>query len=189
MATSKKNDVPPIPVPPPGGKTTRTTKPKTAAVIPPPEATPTTPAIPATPTSPTQELPPAPNPYASPANAAAPPAYEAFPYATAPAGPPQGLSIAAMVCGLVGLLGSFFWIGFLPALAGVILGHLAMSRQPHAKGFSVTGLITGYVGRCDLGAVVPVLPHDCDHPDRFLRNGLPVLTGQGGSRRPPTLLA
>lgn len=109
----------------------------------------------------------APNPYAAPAApnpyAAAPSApygaqptdpyaQQAYgqqpynPYATAQQGPTQGLSIAALICGAVGLLMSFFAWGFLPALAGVILGHIAQKRQPWAKGFWLTGMITGYVG-------------------------------------------
>jgi hypothetical protein len=51
-----------------------------------------------------------------------------------------------MVCGIVGLVLSFFLFGFLPALAAVILGHIGMKREPTAKGFSLTGLITGYAG-------------------------------------------
>jgi len=59
---------------------------------------------------------------------------------------PRGLSIASMVCGIVGLMLSFFAFGFLPALAAVILGHIGIKKEPTAKGFSITGLITGYVG-------------------------------------------
>src|SRR5690554_1662936 len=73
------------------------------------------------------------------------------PYAAPQAGygqpmPPRGLSIASMVCGIVGLVLSFFLFGFLPALAAVILGHIGMKKEPTAKGFSLTGLITGYAG-------------------------------------------
>lgn len=131
MATSN-SDTPPIPVPPPADQVT------------PPMPLEAPPAPPA-PIPPAATLPPAPapaavNPYA------APNPYESYPYQVQPAGPPQGLSIAAMVCGLVGLLGSFISFGFLPSLAGVIIGHIAMKRQPHAKAFSVTGLATGYAG-------------------------------------------
>jgi hypothetical protein len=51
-----------------------------------------------------------------------------------------------MIAGIVGVLGSFVGFGFLPALAGVILGHIAQKREPWAKGFWVTALVTGYVG-------------------------------------------
>jgi hypothetical protein len=60
--------------------------------------------------------------------------------------PPQGMSIASLVCGIAGVLLSLFSFGFLPALAAVILGHMAQKRQPHAKAMWMTGLVTGYIG-------------------------------------------
>lgn len=94
-----------------------------------------------------------PQPYAqsapSPYGAAQPAAYGQPVYGQGPYGqpmPPRGLSIASMVCGIVGLVLSFFMVGFLPALAAVILGHIGMKKEPTAKGFSLTGLITGYAG-------------------------------------------
>ena len=77
-----------------------------------------------------------PQPYPSPSTA----------YAPVAAGPAQTLSIIAMIAGIVGVLGAFAGIGFLPAVAGVIMGHIAQKRQPWAKGFWVTALVTGYVG-------------------------------------------
>jgi len=68
----------------------------------------------------------------------------AQPYATQPAGPAQGLAITSMVLGIVGVL--FFGWGFPISLAAVITGHMAQKRQPWAKPFWITGLITGYVG-------------------------------------------
>ena len=59
---------------------------------------------------------------------------------------PSGLSIASMVCGIAGVLFSLGGLGFLPALAAVITGHLARSRDPQARAFWLTGLISGYVG-------------------------------------------
>lgn len=59
---------------------------------------------------------------------------------------PSGLSIASMVTGIAGVLLSLGGLGFLPALAAVITGHMARSRDPQAKPFWLTGLITGYVG-------------------------------------------
>jgi len=90
------------------------------------------------PSAPTQA---SPNPYAS----APPAAYAPGVYATTPAGPPQGLSIASMVTGIVSVLLALVWLGFLPAVAAVVLGHIAQKRQPYAKPFWLTGLITGYV--------------------------------------------
>ena len=51
-----------------------------------------------------------------------------------------------MILGLGGLLLSFVGWGFFPALTAVITGHLAQRRQPWAKPFWLTGIITGYVG-------------------------------------------
>jgi len=68
------------------------------------------------------------------------------PGAYAAPGPAQGLSLAAMITGIAGAFLSLFAFGFLPALAAVILGHIASKRQPYAKPFWLTGIITGYVG-------------------------------------------
>ncbi|MBU2386283.1 MAG: hypothetical protein KJ659_12465 [Actinobacteria bacterium] len=46
----------------------------------------------------------------------------------------------------MGLLLSFVGFGLLPALAGVILGHLGLKREPHARGMAIAGLVTGYIG-------------------------------------------
>lgn len=51
-----------------------------------------------------------------------------------------------MTTGIVGAFLSLFSLGFLPALAGVITGHIASKRQPQAKPLWLTGVITGYVG-------------------------------------------
>jgi hypothetical protein len=51
-----------------------------------------------------------------------------------------------MVCGIGGVVLSVFFIGFLPALAAVILGHIGWKKEPEARGFSLAGIITGYVG-------------------------------------------
>ena len=40
---------------------------------------------------------------------------------------------------------SFMMIGFLPGVAAVIMGHMAQKKQPHARPFWLTGLITGYI--------------------------------------------
>lgn len=83
---------------------------------------------------------------AAPAFASAPPV-QAPPQWSAPAPqPPKGLSITSMALGLSGLFLSFFGLGALIVIAAVVTGHLAVKRQPHAKGFWLTGLITGYIG-------------------------------------------
>jgi len=60
-------------------------------------------------------------------------------------GPPQALSITAMVLGLVGLAFGWAMFGF-PSLAAVIVGHLGLKREPEGRPFSITGLVTGYIG-------------------------------------------
>lgn len=116
--------IPPVPVPPTGGGVPPVEPPPAAPVTPPPAA-----------------------PVAGAPYAPAPPSpYAAQGYAAAPAGPPQGLAIASLACGIGGLLLVFFGFGFLASVAAVITGHLAQKRQPYARGFWITGLITGYVG-------------------------------------------
>ena len=114
-----ENDIPPVPSAPAGALT---------PPVEPPLAPPAAPSA--------ADEPPRVDPYAPPA-----------PYTGAyTPGPPQGLSIASLVCGIGGAVFSLFGFGFLPALAGVITGHLAQKRQPYARGLWLTGLITGYVG-------------------------------------------
>ena len=73
------------------------------------------------------------NPYATPA-----------PGASALAG--KGLSVTSLILGCIGVVLTIVWLGFFPALAAVITGHMAQRRQPAAKGFWLTGLVTGYLG-------------------------------------------
>ena len=150
---AKSNDVPSVPVP------------SSEAVVPPVEPAPAVaaqPAVPAPVVAPVESAPtaPRPDPYSAPSAAVTPPpgysvpgtgpapaygspAYGSPGYAVAPA---NGLSIGAMVTGIVGVLASLVSLGFLPALAAVIMGHIAQKRQPYAKPFWLTGIITGYVG-------------------------------------------
>ena len=66
------------------------------------------------------------------------PAYYAMPTQ------PKGLSIASMCCGIATFIGFGFFI--LPQIAAVVLGHLALNREPASKGMAIAGLIMGYVG-------------------------------------------
>jgi hypothetical protein len=60
---------------------------------------------------------------------------------------PTGLSVASLVLGIVGVVGSFFYgFGLFPAIAALITGLIARKRQPQAKGMWLTGIITGSVG-------------------------------------------
>lgn len=91
---------------------------------------------------------------------AAPPAPITTPYGSLPAPPPSTLSVLSLVFGIMGLVFSFFFLGFLPAIAGVILGHLALKREPHARGMAIAGLSTGYTGLAVsvLWAIVVIVP-------------------------------
>ena len=102
---------------------------------------------PAPPTAPNPAS--APLPYVAQNSASAPNPYgtaNGSPYASAGTSPAQGLSLASMILGIVGVILSWVFVGFLAALAAVIMGHLAQRRQPQAKPYWLTGIITGYVG-------------------------------------------
>ena len=57
---------------------------------------------------------------------------------------PKGLSIASLCCGIAAFIGLGFFL--LPQLAAVILGHMALKREPSGKGMAIAGLVLGYVG-------------------------------------------
>ena len=170
------DDVPAVPVPPAAPESSAPAEPVAAEPVAAepaaPSEVPTPPPAPyGAPETPAAERP---DPYAAPPAYSAPPAsgYSAPPAAPygapaapygapaapyggqqpyspgayAPAGPAQGLSLAAMITGIAGAFLSLFAFGFLPALAAVILGHIASKRQPYAKPFWLTGIITGYAG-------------------------------------------
>ena len=60
--------------------------------------------------------------------------------------PTPTLSIISMIVGILGLLIGFVGGGLLFSVGGVVLGHLGQRKEPAARGFWLTGLITGYVG-------------------------------------------
>lgn len=136
--------VPPAVPPVEAAPAAATPAPETPAA--PPVAPPVAEAAPAAPVNPyAQSNPAAPaNPYAQPAAAAAPGAPQPYAYGPYVPQPPKGLSITSMVLGLVGIL--FCGTLFPASLAAVITGHLAVKRQPYAKGFWLTGIISGYAG-------------------------------------------
>ncbi|MDR7081661.1 hypothetical protein J2X01_000942 [Arthrobacter ginsengisoli] len=93
------------------------------------------------------QQPPAQQPYGAPApygqpgspfNAYGQPSY----YGVPPE--PKGLSIASLCCGVATFLGLGFFL--LPQLAAVILGHMALKREPSGRGMAIAGLVLGYVG-------------------------------------------
>lgn len=99
--------------------------------------------------------PPAPEQPAYGAPAYGTPGYAAPAYSPATPGAPKTLSLISMIAGIVGILGSpvvfFPIIGgimglFIPA-AAIVLGFLGKKREGvAAKGFWLTGIITGFVG-------------------------------------------
>jgi hypothetical protein len=94
---------------------------------------------------------PAASPYQAPSSQPAP-SYQATPAQVV--GPTSnGLAVASLVCGLVGLLTCFIWCLSIPlAIAAIVTGHLASSKikgdpaRYSGKGLARTGLITGYLG-------------------------------------------
>jgi hypothetical protein len=57
---------------------------------------------------------------------------------------PKVLSIASLCCGIAALVGFGFFL--LPQIAAVILGHMALAREPGGRGMAIAGLVLGYVG-------------------------------------------
>lgn len=102
---------------------------------------------------------PAPTPYGGPYGQAGPYGQPPSPY-NQPPGPygnaygqpsyygmppaPKGLSIASLCCGIAVFVGFGFFI--LPQIAAVVLGHLALSREPAGRGLAIAGLVLGYIG-------------------------------------------
>ncbi len=95
------------------------------------------------PQQPYGQQPPAPG-YGQPAYGQPAPGY-AQPYAQ-PAAKSPILSILSLVGGVVGIVLTFAWgIGFLFGVAAIVLGFIGRSKEPHAKGFWLTGIILGFV--------------------------------------------
>ena len=70
------------------------------------------------------------------------PSYYGTPYGAPPE--PKGLSIASLCCGIAVFLGLGIFI--LPQIAAVVLGHLALLREPAGRGLAIAGLVLGYLG-------------------------------------------
>lgn len=74
--------------------------------------------------------------------------------------PTNGLAIASMICGILGILGmcGYGVGGFIPAVLAVIFGHISRGqiRRGHGQGdgMAVSGLIMGYIS---LGVAVAVI--------------------------------
>jgi hypothetical protein len=101
-----------------------------------------------------QEAPPA-QQYSQPGYQA--PGYPAYPqdqqYPTVtekrakPKKPTATLANTGLALGVIGVLGGiFFGWTLLLSLAAVVLGVLARSREPHARGVALSAIVTGIVG-------------------------------------------
>ncbi|WP_207454203.1 DUF4190 domain-containing protein [Desertivibrio insolitus] len=60
--------------------------------------------------------------------------------------PPSTLSITSMVLSIAGFLLMSVGIGIFASIAGLITGYMARTREPHARGYWLTGIIAGWVG-------------------------------------------
>jgi hypothetical protein len=90
-----------------------------------------------------QQAPPA-NPYAQAPNGSAPYGQPYSPVASAP----KTLSLIGMIAGIVGVVVSLASGGFglIFSIGAVVLGFLGKKREPAAKGFWLTAIITGFAG-------------------------------------------
>jgi hypothetical protein len=68
---------------------------------------------------------------------------------------PKVLSIASLCSGIAVFIGFGFFI--LPQLAAVILGHMALKREPSGRGMAIAGLVLGYLGIALTAAVIAIL--------------------------------
>lgn len=66
----------------------------------------------------------------------------------------KNMAVAALVCGIVGIVGSFIpyvsYVAPLCAIAGIVFGALALKRikageEPENKGLAIGGLVCGIV--------------------------------------------
>lgn len=96
------------------------------------------------PAQPYGQAPQGPPAYGQPAGPYGQPAYYGMPVE------PKGLSIASMCCGIAVFVGLGFFV--LPQIAAVILGHMALKKEPAGKGMAIAGLVMGYLGIA--GAVI-----------------------------------
>jgi hypothetical protein len=113
----------------------------------PPQYQPPQPQQPAYGAQPFTAPPQQPAPYGQPAAYGQQPAPYGQPYVQQGASRTPVLSIISMIAGIVGLLANFaFGAGIILSVGAVVLGFLGKGREPQAKGFWLTGLITGFAG-------------------------------------------
>ena len=70
--------------------------------------------------------------------------------------PPRGLSITSFVLGLASLV---FWFSMVVPIVGLVLGLLALKREPGGRGFAITGIVLNgmFVVAALVGLLVLVL--------------------------------
>ncbi|MCW4466698.1 DUF4190 domain-containing protein [Glutamicibacter sp. MNS18] len=56
---------------------------------------------------------------------------------------PRGMSIAALVLGILSILG--LWVTMIVPLAGVIVGHYGYARERTGQGMALAGLILSWI--------------------------------------------
>ena len=75
----------------------------------------------------------------------------------------NGMAIGSLVCGIIGLLSSFWGIGIILAIIAVILGHVHKSRLKNepakytGNGLATGGLVCGYISIAMAGISVLIL--------------------------------
>jgi membrane-bound ClpP family serine protease len=77
-------------------------------------------------------------------------------FAPAAAGPKNGLGIAALVCGIIGVLVGLIPLMFLGAgalaILGIVFGIIGIRRAKRGeatnRGMAITGLVTGVIAAC-----------------------------------------
>lgn len=95
----------------------------------------------------------APQPYAQQAyvQPGYPQQYAAVAYAPYTPAQPRGLSITAMVLGLVSIL---FWFTFLVPIGALVLGIIGLKKEPAGRGMAITGIVLGSV--CLAGTIIVI---------------------------------
>ena len=63
----------------------------------------------------------------------------------------SGLAVAALICGICGLVFGWLGIGFLLSVLGIVFGGIGMSqvgKDPNlgGKGMAIAGLVCGIIG-------------------------------------------
>ncbi|MFW6034398.1 MAG: DUF4190 domain-containing protein [bacterium] len=87
------------------------------------------------------------DPLSNPPHAQQPPPYPQYP-PYPPQAPTNGMAIASLVLGIVGITIGWFLIG-IPSVLAVVFGHVALNTigrtGQQGKGMAIAGLVTGYI--------------------------------------------